>query len=343
MESSGDLHQEMRNLGIIAESRAMCVVFELARHAAHQFRNILLVGPVGVGKKRLAQMIHRMSPVSAKPFAVCNCAALSEIWLESQLFGHVAGAFSGAIDTRPGVFEAADGGMVFLDNIDEGPAAVQAGLLRVVQCKKTQRIGSAENQSIDVRLIAATNRDPREEVRDGKLREDLYYHLSSIEIRILPLSKRRADIPALAESFTMRFSTEYGKRIVGLTERAKTALFQYPWPGNVREMESVIAAACITASTNVIDVGDLPVHVRNHSWRVERVEADQLNSLEDVRNAHIQQVLSFCHGNRNRAARILGIGRTSLYRHLRSLRRNLDHTPGVKVPSGEWPDLPSRA
>jgi two-component system response regulator HydG len=304
--------------GIVGKSPAMLEVFDFARKVARHYTNVLVVGQTGTGKELVARAIHQLSPVSTQRLAVCNCSALVDTLLESQLFGHVRGSFTGATDTRPGLFEYANGGTVFLDEIGETSMAMQAKLLRVIQNREIQRVGSPEVKQIKVHLIAATNRDLRAEVLAGRFREDLFYRLNSIQIRIPPLGERLEDVPLLVQYFLKKYNEAYGKKIPGLSRRAQSVLLQHPWPGNVRELENVISSACITATGDFIDIADLPEHMQLHhappagsgdDWRPL--------SLEEVRKIHIQRVLDMCQGNRLRAAHVLGIGRTSLYRYLK--------------------------
>src|SRR5580704_5267455 len=303
--------------GIVSRSPAMIDVFEMVRKISRHYVNVLLVGPTGSGKELVAHAIHQMSPVASERFAVCNCSAIVDTLLESQLFGHVRGAFTGATETRAGLFEYANGGTVFLDEVGETSLAMQAKLLRVIQNREIQRVGSPEVKQVNVRLIAATNRDLRAEVLSGRFREDLFYRLSSIQIRIPSLAERLEDIPLLVQFFLKKYNDSYGKNIAGLTRRAQTVLLQHPWPGNVRELENVISTACITATGDFIDISDLPEHLQHRSTRLAGDEDWRPLSLDDVRKVHIQKVLQMCNGNRLRAAQILGIGRTSLYRYLK--------------------------
>lgn len=318
--------------GIIGKSPAMLEVFDFARKVARHYTNVLLVGPTGSGKELVARAIHQISPVSQQRLAVCNCSAMVDTLLESQLFGHVRGAFTGATDTRPGLFEYANGGTVFLDEVGETSLAMQAKLLRVIQNREIQRVGSPEIKQVNVRLIAATNRDLRAEVLSGRFREDLFYRLSSIQIRIPSLAERLEDIPLLVQFFLKKYNDAYGKNIAGLTRRVQTVLLQHPWPGNVRELENVISTACITATGDFIDLSDLPEHLQHRSPRLPGDEDWQPLSLDEVRKVHIQKVLQMCNGNRLRAAQILGIGRTSLYRYLKRDGYDLNtraHTSGA--------------
>lgn len=304
--------------GIIGKSPVMLEVFDLVQKVARHYSNALIVGPTGSGKELVAKALHELSPVGTQRFVVCNCSALVDTLLESQLFGHVRGSFTGATDTRPGLFEYANGGAVFLDEIGEMSMPMQAKLLRVIQNREIQRVGSPETRRVDVRLIAATNRDLRAEVLAGRFREDLFYRLSSIQIRVPGLAERLDDIPLLVQHFLRKYNEAYGKRIQGLTRRAQTVLLQHSWPGNVRELENVISSAAITVTSNFIDVADLPEHIQRPRTKGGIIGEDwRPLPLDEVRRAHIRRVLEMCGGNRVRAAEILGIGRTSLYRFLK--------------------------
>jgi two-component system, NtrC family, response regulator HydG len=305
--------------GIVGRSPAMLEMLDMARKISRHYTNVLITGPTGSGKELVARALHQMSPVAHQKFAVCNCSALVDTLLESQLFGHMRGSFTGATDTRPGLFEYANGGSVFLDEIGETSSQMQAKLLRLIQNREIQRVGSPEVKKVDVRIIAATNRDLRSEVLAGRFREDLFYRLSSLEIQVPGLAERTEDIPILVRYFLKKYSEAYGKTFQGLTRRAQIVLLHHDWPGNVRELENVISSAAITAVNEFIDVGDLPSNLRkpgghaghsDETWRPLR--------LDEIRKIHIKRVLDMCNGNRVRASQILGIGRTSLYRFLKS-------------------------
>lgn len=312
-----ELLKDLEFHGIVGKSPAMLEVFDFARKVARHYTNVLLVGATGTGKELVARAIHNISPVSQQKLAICNCSAMVDTLLESQLFGHVRGSFTGATDTRPGLFEYANNGTVFLDEIGETSLPMQAKLLRVIQNREIQRVGSPEVRQVNVRLIAATNRDLRAEVLAGRFREDLFYRLSSIQIRVPSLTERLEDIPLLVHYFLKKYNSVYGKTVSGLSRRTQTVLLQHPWPGNVRELENVIATAAITVTGDFIDIADLPDHLQHRNPQKASGDDWRPLSLDDVRKLHIQRVLELCQGNRLRAAQILGIGRTSLYRYLK--------------------------
>ncbi|MGH9736211.1 MAG: sigma-54-dependent transcriptional regulator [Candidatus Acidiferrales bacterium] len=305
--------------GIVGRSPAMLQVLELTRKVARHYSNALITGPTGAGKELVARALHELSPVAHERFAVCNCSALVDTLLESQLFGHMRGSFTGATDTRPGLFEYANQGAVFLDEIGEMSVQTQAKLLRVIQNREIQRIGSPEVKKVNVRLVAATNRNLREEVRTGRFREDLYYRLSSVQIRVPGLSERPEDIPVLVQHFLKKFSAEYGKELRGFTRRAQIALLHHSWPGNVRELENVIGGAAMACTAEFIDLGDLGDFFRplQDLSNLRRGQDWSPLPLRQVRETHIQRVIEFCNGNHIHAAGVLGIGKTTLYRFLK--------------------------
>jgi DNA-binding NtrC family response regulator len=324
------LYPNLQFHGIVGKSPAMLEVFELAKKVARHYTNALITGPTGAGKELVARALHQMSPASQERFAVCNCSAMVDTLLESQLFGHVRGSFTGATDTRPGLFEYANNGTVFLDEVGETSLAMQAKLLRVIQNREIQRVGSPEVKKVDVRLIAATNRDLRAEVLAGRFREDLFYRLSTVEIRVPGLAERPEDIPILVQHFVRKYAQAYNKPFQGLTRRAQIVLLQHDWPGNVRELENVISSAAITASADFIDVADLPVHLQKpHRRPASQEENWRPLPLDEIRKIHIQRVLEMCNGNRVRASQVLGIGRTSLYRFLKRTTRQAAMAKGA--------------
>jgi DNA-binding NtrC family response regulator len=306
--------------GIIGKSPVMMDALDLARKVARHYTNVLLVGPTGTGKELVAKAIHQLSPVGGRKLVVCNCSAMVDSLLESQLFGHIRGSFTGATDTRLGLFEYANGGTIFLDEVGETSMVMQSKLLRVIQNREIQRVGSPEVRQVDVRVIAATNRDLHAEVLAKTFREDLYYRLSSIQIRIPSLTERLEDIPLLTHFFLKRYNNAYGKTFSGLTRRAQLVLLRHRWPGNVRELENVISSACITARGEFIDVVDLPTQLQHSAPSPEGEGWKQL-SLDELCTLHILRVLEMCGGDRVQAARMLGIGRTTIYRYLNQIKQ----------------------
>jgi DNA-binding NtrC family response regulator len=306
--------------GLVGRAPAMLEVFEMIQKVAKHYANVLICGPTGSGKELVARGLHAVSPVAQQRFAVCNCSALVDTLLESQLFGHMRGAFTGATENRAGLFEYANGGTVFLDEIGEISRPLQAKLLRVLQNREIQRVGSPEVKHVEVRVIAATNRDLRAEVLAGRFREDLFYRLSMIQILVPGLSERSEDIPILTQHFLKKSNEAYNKQVRGLTRRAQNLLMRYPWPGNVRELENAVSAACMTTQNALLDVADFPMHLQKTGAADAAVAARgdwKPLPLDEVRRQHIQRVLEMCKGNRVRAAELLGIGRTSLYRFLK--------------------------
>lgn len=298
--------------GIVGRSPLMLEVYARIRRIAPHFRTVLVTGATGTGKELVARALHRLSPAKSGPFVVCNCSALVEGLLESELFGHTRGAFTGAIQDKVGMFEHANGGTIFLDEVGElGPAA-QAKLLRVLQNHQIQRVGSLIAKNIDVRVIAATHRNLKNRVRDGLFREDLFYRLAVAEIGLPSLASRREDLPILERYFVEKFSTEYNKQISGLVRRAQTRLTNYPWPGNVRELENVIGNACMMVEGNLIDIQDLPERFRA-PLTDESGGDENFLSLEELQRQHIIRVLEGVGGNKARAAQVLGIGRATIY------------------------------
>lgn len=305
--------------GMVGRSPLMLEVFARIRRVAPHFRTILVNGATGTGKELVAQALHRLSPAVQSKFAVCNCSALVETLLESELFGHVRGAFTGAIQDKPGLFEHADGGTIFLDEIGELSQPAQAKLLRVLQNREVQRVGSLTPRKIDVRVIAATHRDLRTMVREGRFREDLYYRLAIVEIGLPPLANRREDLPLLQRYFIEKFAAEYKKSIAGLTRRAQSRMAAYSWPGNIRELENVIGNACMMVDGSLIDIEDLPESLRG--WINQDDSTDEtLLSLDELQRRHILRVLQTVGGQKKRAAEILGISRATIYQMLSRMK-----------------------
>jgi len=299
--------------GIVGRSPLMLDVFARIRRVAPHFQNVLVTGPTGTGKELVARALHRLSPVASGPFAICNCSAIVETLVESELFGYVRGAFTGANQDKVGVFEFANGGIVFLDEIGELPLASQGKLLRVLQNSEIQRIGSPVLRTVDVRVIAATNRNLRSLVAEGKFREDLYYRLAMAEIPLPRLMDRREDMPLLQRHFLEKFAAQYNKPVTGITRRAQNRMATYTWPGNVRELENTIGNACMMADGPVIDINDLPEPVRGLATAAQD---DNLAPLHEMQRRHVIRVLEHVGGNKSQAAEILGISRATVYQLL---------------------------
>ena len=242
---------------------------------------------------------------------VCARGQWADTLFESELFGYVRGAFTGAMQDKIGLFEFANGGTVFLDEIGELPLGAQAKLLRVLQNQEVQRVGSPATRKIDVRVVAATNRDLRAMVAEKRFRDDLYYRLAMVEVTLPRLADRKEDLPLLQRHFVERFAAQYRKEISGITRRGQALLARYHWPGNVRELENVIGSACMLAQGPAIDINDLPEHIR--AGTASDPDDDDMASLEAVEHRHVLRVLAAVDGNKNRAAEILGISRATLY------------------------------
>jgi DNA-binding NtrC family response regulator len=298
---------------IVGRSPLVLDLFDRIQRVAPHYRSALVSGPTGTGKELVARALHAQNPRATGPFVVCNCAAVMDTLFESELFGYVKGAFTGANQDKMGMFEFANKGTLFLDEIGEVPLAIQAKLLRVLQDHQVQRVGSPATRNVDLSVVAATNRNLRVMVDRKEFREDLYYRLSMVEIALPRLSQRPEDLPLLTRHFLERFNREYGKSILGLTRRAQLVIANYPWPGNVRELENVLGQACMMTDQGVLDVRDFPEHVR----RSTVVPDDEVAiPLAEVERRHVHRVLEYVGGNKTQAAAILDIGRTTLYRIL---------------------------
>ncbi len=315
--------------GLLGRSPLMLDVFARVRRVAPHFRTVLVTGATGTGKELVARALHRLSPAASGTFAVCNCSAIVETLFESELFGYVKGAFTGATQDKSGLFEYANGGTLFLDEIGEMPLATQAKLLRVLQSQEIQRVGSPAVRKVDVRVVAATNRDLRARVADKEFRDDLYYRLSMVEVKLPLLAERKEDLPLLVRYFVERFATQYNRPIRGLTRRAQALLARYVWPGNVRELENALGHACMMVEGDLIDVRDFPDTVRKPAER-ELAEDEDLIPLDELQRRYALRVLARVGGNKKRAAEILGIARTTLYQLLAESEAKQKETEQIK-------------
>ncbi|RKG75125.1 sigma-54-dependent Fis family transcriptional regulator [Corallococcus terminator] len=301
--------------GMVARADAMQKVLNLARRSAKVDTTILVTGESGVGKERIARLIHDESGRAHKAFIAVNCAAVTESLLESELFGHAKGAFTGATHDRPGLFEAAHGGTLFLDEVGEVPPAMQAKLLRVLQEREVRRVGENLSRKVDVRVVAATNRELTEEVRLGHFRQDLFYRLRVIELRIPPLRERKEDILPLARMLLAEAGERLGRRVSSLSPDAADQLLRYPWPGNVRELGNAIERAVVLCEGPRVEREDLPEEVR--AAPPSMVPTGSPRRLEDMEKEYILAVLAQNGGNRSRTAEQLDIGVATLYRKLK--------------------------
>ena len=303
---------------IIGSSAPMVALWDLIVHVAPTEATVLINGESGTGKELVASALHHKSLRSSGPFVKVNCAALAETLLESELFGHERGAFTGADRRREGRFVQAHGGTLFLDEIGETSPAMQAKLLRVLQEHELQRVGGQETIRVDVRIIVATNRDLEEEVAAGRFREDLYYRLNVVELEVPPLRDRHGDIPLLATYFLRRFADKNNRAVSGITPECMDILNRYPWPGNVRELEHCIERGVILMRGDYLDVNALPLAVQRWAGANEPRETGEPSTLKEAEKALILKTLEETGGNRSEAARRLQITRKTLLNKLKS-------------------------
>jgi two-component system response regulator HydG len=300
--------------GLVAQSAGMQRALDLARRVAQVDSTVLITGESGVGKERVARFIHDESARTAGPFVAINCGAVPETLLESELFGHAKGSFTGATQDRPGLFEAANNGTLLLDEIGEVPPAMQVKLLRVLQEREVRRVGENKPRAVNVRVLAATNRDLVEEIRAARFRQDLYYRLRVVELRLPALRERRDDILPLARTFLVTAGERSGRKGLSLSPAAAQQQLRHDWPGNVRELENAVERDTVLATRDRIEVEDLPDEIRAIAARSGGASPC---TLAEVERKHIQAVLAGSDGNRAKAAATLGIGTATLYRKLK--------------------------
>jgi two-component system response regulator HydG len=289
-------------------------IYRLIEDIAPTDATVLIQGESGTGKELVARAIHRQSPRRNRPFIVINCSAYPATLLESELFGHEKGAFTGAIRRKTGRFEQADGGTVFLDEIGEIAPSAQIKLLRILQSQKFERVGGEETLNVNVRILAATNKDLLREVTNGNFREDLFYRLNVIPIQLPPLKMRRNDIPLLARYFLRRFAAEQNKEIEDFNSEAMRLLLDYAWPGNVRELENSIEHTAVLAKRSKIEISDLPSAIRDAA---SVVSSETPGTIFENEKKLLQEVLQECDWNKKKAALQLGISRSTLYEKLK--------------------------
>jgi two-component system, NtrC family, response regulator HydG len=325
-----DVARRLEFCGMIGRGPLMQELFGMIRRLAPHVRTALITGETGTGKELVARALHKTGPRRDRRFVTVNCSAVVETLFESELFGHMRGAFTGATDNKPGLFEAADGGTLFLDEVGELPFSVQAKLLRVLEVGEVHRVGSLEPRRLNVHVIAATNRDLRAEVAAGRFRSDLYYRLNIVEVRVPVLRERREDIPYLTAAFVRDTSERLQKPVAGLTPGAERLLAGAAWEGNVRELRNVIERACILADGDFISERELAISMPSAGGPVSPPSAPIAGSapsaatadgarLVDVERDHIQRALARAGGNKKAAAKMLGLSRRALYRRLERL------------------------
>jgi two-component system response regulator HydG len=332
------LKAQLAELGqgkMVGSAPAFQAVLDTLRQAAPTSATVLLQGESGTGKELAARLVHDLSPRSSRAFVPISCAAIPETILESELFGYERGAFTGAAARKEGRFERANSGTLFLDEVGEMTAGVQVKLLRVLQDGVVERLGGTQPVHVDVRIVAATNRDLTQEVKAGRFREDLYYRLNVVAVRLPSLRERREDIPLLAAAFLRRLAEKNGKTLKGLTHAALAALEDYPWPGNVRELEHAIERAVVLSRGELVDVGDLPDVVQTAEPGAPAGASPSLvipmgTSMEEIERLVIRETLRHARGDKTLAAQILGIAARTIYRKL-----DRDETGRLREPGGE--------
>jgi len=306
--------------GIVGHSPAIQRVFDVLGQVSGTNATVLVLGESGTGKELVARAIHANSPRADAHFVAVNCAALSEGLIESELFGHVKGAFTGAVASKEGRIVYADGGTLFLDEVGDMPLATQAKLLRVLESREVQPVGGNQLRKVDVRLVAATNRDLREMVAAGTFREDLLFRLQVVALELPPLRERAGDVPMLVDHFIHELSETHGRAVRGISPEARAALVRYDWPGNVRELRNAIENMVLLTRNDVLGVEDVPDSIREGGRTSSGHGGYELagRSLEEVERDLIEANLKLAEGNREKAARILGIGERTLYRKLKA-------------------------
>ncbi|GAC1469729.1 MAG: sigma-54 dependent transcriptional regulator [Isosphaeraceae bacterium] len=322
IELQRQLNERFGFEGVIGNSPAMHAVVARLRQIAPTSATVLITGESGTGKELVAKALHNNSPRRYKPFVPLNCAALSENILESELFGHIRGAFTGADRERKGWFEHANGGSLFLDEVGDIPLSTQVKLLRALESGEIVRVGTNEAIKVNVRLISATNRDLNDAITAGTFRQDLFHRLKVVSVKLPPLRSRREDIPLLLDYFLKEFTTSHGKTVTSITPATRKALMSYPWPGNVRELKNSIESMVVIDSDGILDLDDLTEDIQAATPAPSETGPGPATSLighplEAVEKFYIAETLKQTHGNREEAARLLGIGERTLYRKIK--------------------------
>ncbi len=308
---------------IIGRSTQMVKIFELIRHIAPYDSSVLIIGESGTGKELIANAIHYNSPRASMPFIKVSCASLSEGIIESELFGHEKGAFTGAITSRKGRFELAHNGTLFLDEVEDIPPSTQIKLLRVLQEGEFERVGGNKTIKVNIRIVAASNRDLQEEVRRGTFREDLFYRLNVVNIKLPPLRERKEDIPFLVNFFIEKYNQKYQMNVKGISQKAMNFLIDYPWTGNVRELENTIESIMVVNSPEVIEVQHLPPEIRDFKVSAEVIPIRIGTPLGEVEKELLIHTLRWTRGKKKKAAQLLGINVRTIHRKMEEIERNL--------------------
>ncbi|MGQ9636804.1 MAG: sigma-54-dependent transcriptional regulator [Thermodesulfobacteriota bacterium] len=308
---------------IIGKSEKMLKIFNLIRHIAPYDSSVLIIGESGTGKELIANAIHYHSPRASKPFIKVSCASLSEGIIESELFGHEKGAFTGAITSRKGRFEMAHEGTLFLDEVEDIPPSTQIKLLRVLQEGEFERVGGNKTIKVNIRIIAASNRDLQEEVKKGTFREDLYYRLNVVNIKLPPLRERREDIPFLIHFFIEKFNQKYQMNVKGVSQKAMNRLMDYPWKGNVRELENTIESAMVVNHPEILDLAHLPLEIQESQGISEVIPFKIGTPLQEIEREMLIRTLRATKGNKRKAAKLLGINVRTIHRKIGELQGNI--------------------
>lgn len=304
---------------MVSRNPSMLEVFHLVEKISKYFTSVLVTGETGTGKEMIARAIHALSPCNNRKLVICDCASIPENLFESELFGYVKGAFTGAEKDKKGLFEEAHEGTIFLDEIAEIPVSIQAKLLRVLENRQFRSLGSTVTKNVDVRVIAATSRDLREGIKNRSFREDLFHRLNKVEVHIFPLRERKEDIPLLTRYFLDKYRTQFSKELKGISRQVQKLFLKYDWPGNVRELENVIERASLICKKDFIDVQDLPKNLQELLGAGSGplfIDKLRLSTLEDLEKKYINYVIKATGRNMKKAARILSISRTTLYNKL---------------------------
>jgi len=308
---------------MIGKSPYMLEIFSLVENISKYFTSVLITGETGTGKEMVARAIHNLSPTKDKNLVICDCVSIPENLFESELFGYLKGAFTGADKDKMGLFDKAHGGTIFLDEIGEIPHSIQAKLLRVLEHHQFKPLGSNENRTVDVRVIAATSRNLREGITNGTFREDLFHRLNKVEVYIPPLRKKPEDIPLLVRHLLNRYNKKFSKRIKGVSRQVQKLFLKYEWPGNVRELENVLESAAMLCKKEFIDITELPKYLQESfpsADKIPFIKREQLTSLKDLEKEYILYILKISNNNLRKSAKIMNISRTTLYNKLRKYK-----------------------